>query len=140
MSVRETIEAIEKPERLSDVPNLRRLSGSKSFYRVRVGNLRIGLAVEDDTVESCGACIVATSTGTFRSRESDSLPSYRPERAGPRSDLLIIPLHRAKWNSARRAGMLGLRPEGQVGSAELESRTRLARMFAPRQTGVAPEV
>ncbi len=50
-SVREVIESIERADNLSEVPNLRRLSGSKSFYRVRLGDFRIGLVVEGDAVE-----------------------------------------------------------------------------------------
>ena len=50
-SVREVIESIESADNLSEVRNVRRLSGSKSFYRVRLGDYRIGLVVEGDAVE-----------------------------------------------------------------------------------------
>ena len=50
-SVREGIESIERADNLSEVRNVRRLSGSKSFYRVRLGDYRIGLVVEGDAVE-----------------------------------------------------------------------------------------
>ena len=50
-SVREVIESIERADNLSEVRNVRRLSGSKSFYRVRLGDYRIGLVVEGDAVE-----------------------------------------------------------------------------------------
>jgi len=50
-SVRAVIGSIDKAEKLVDIPNLRRLSGAKSLYRIRIGDYRIGLAVEDETVE-----------------------------------------------------------------------------------------
>jgi len=33
------------------VSNLTKLSGSSGFYRIRVGDYRIGIAVEEDEVE-----------------------------------------------------------------------------------------
>jgi mRNA interferase RelE/StbE len=35
---------------VKDVPNLKKLSGYKNVYRIRVGEYRIGLYVEEDTV------------------------------------------------------------------------------------------
>ena len=49
--VRTTIERIEAAETLNEVPNLRTISGAGGLYRVRVGDYRIGLAVEEDVVE-----------------------------------------------------------------------------------------
>ncbi|MDQ5818944.1 MAG: type II toxin-antitoxin system RelE/ParE family toxin [Actinomycetota bacterium] len=49
--VRETIEQVEAARTLREVPNLTKLSGSSDFYRIRVGDYRIGVAVEGDEVE-----------------------------------------------------------------------------------------
>ena len=49
--IRETVERVEAAETLHEVPNLIRISGASGFYRVRVGDYRIGLAVEADVVE-----------------------------------------------------------------------------------------
>ena len=41
--VRSVIEAVESAATLSDVPNLKKMSGAAGYYRVRVGDYRIGL-------------------------------------------------------------------------------------------------
>ena len=49
--VRETIEQVEAAQTLREVPNFTKLSGSRDFYRIRVGDYRIGVAVEGDEVK-----------------------------------------------------------------------------------------
>ncbi len=49
--VKETIEKVEAAETLRELPNLTKLSGTSGFYRIRVGDYRIGIAVEGDEVE-----------------------------------------------------------------------------------------
>jgi len=49
--VRQAIEQVEAAEDLSRVRRARRLSGSCSFYRIRIGEYQIGLAVEASDVE-----------------------------------------------------------------------------------------
>lgn len=49
--VREAIEQVEVAETLGELPNLTILSGASGFYRIRVGDHRIGIAVEGDEVE-----------------------------------------------------------------------------------------
>lgn len=44
--IRETIERIEAADTLQDVPNFERLSGFSGFGRIRVGDYRMGVAVE----------------------------------------------------------------------------------------------
>ena len=51
MRVRQAIEQVEAAEDLRRVRRARRLSGSRSFYRIRIGEYRIGLAVEASDVE-----------------------------------------------------------------------------------------
>lgn len=49
--VRELIEAVEGADSLADLPDVKKMSGSSGYYRVRVGSHRVGLAVEGDEVE-----------------------------------------------------------------------------------------
>jgi mRNA interferase RelE/StbE len=48
--VRETIEEVERAETLRAVPNLKKLRGAEGYYRVRIGDYRLGLVLEGDTV------------------------------------------------------------------------------------------
>ena len=49
--IREAIEQVEVSESLREIPDLVKMSGASGFYRIRVGDYRIGVAVEDDDVE-----------------------------------------------------------------------------------------
>jgi mRNA interferase RelE/StbE len=48
--VREVIEVVEKGGSLADLPNLKKLKGGGNYFRLRVGDYRIGLSLENDTV------------------------------------------------------------------------------------------
>ncbi|HEX7314356.1 MAG TPA: type II toxin-antitoxin system RelE/ParE family toxin [Pyrinomonadaceae bacterium] len=48
--VREVIEAVEKADSLAELPNLKKLKGGRNYFRVRVGDYRIGVALDRDTV------------------------------------------------------------------------------------------
>ncbi len=48
--VRAVIETVEQAPNLAEVPGLERLKGWSNYYRLRVGDYRVGLAVEGDTV------------------------------------------------------------------------------------------
>ena len=48
--VREVIEAVEKADSLAELPNLKKLKGGGNYFRVRVGDYRIGVALENDTI------------------------------------------------------------------------------------------
>jgi mRNA interferase RelE/StbE len=48
--VKEVIETAEKAGSLSDIPNLKKLKGGGNYFRLRVGDYRVGFAVEDDTL------------------------------------------------------------------------------------------
>jgi mRNA interferase RelE/StbE len=50
-AIAEVIEQVEQAERLSEIPNVKKLSGHKNAYRIRVGDYRIGVFLEHDTVE-----------------------------------------------------------------------------------------
>jgi mRNA interferase RelE/StbE len=49
--IREIIERVEAARTLNEVQNLKKISGAGGLYRVRVGDYRIGLAIEGDVVE-----------------------------------------------------------------------------------------
>ena len=48
--VRELIETVERAQGLDEIGNVKRLKGSGSYYRVRIGDYRVGLYVENDAV------------------------------------------------------------------------------------------
>jgi len=48
--VRELIELVEQAQHLGQVANLKKLRGGGNYYRIRVGDYRVGLTVEDDAV------------------------------------------------------------------------------------------
>jgi mRNA interferase RelE/StbE len=48
--VREVIEAVEQARSLQEIENIKKLKGNDRYYRIRIGDYRIGLSVEKDTV------------------------------------------------------------------------------------------
>jgi mRNA interferase RelE/StbE len=48
--VREVIEAVEKADTLTELPNLKKLKGGGNYFRVRVGDYRVGVVLEGDTL------------------------------------------------------------------------------------------
>ena len=48
--VREVIEAVEKADSLAELPNLKKLKSGGNYFRVRVGDYRLGVALDGDTV------------------------------------------------------------------------------------------
>ncbi len=48
--IREVITAVETAPGLSEVPDLKKLSGGGHYYRIRIGDYRISLAVESNVV------------------------------------------------------------------------------------------
>ena len=48
--VKEAIGEVEKASSLAKLTNLKKLKGRKNYFRLRVGDYRIGIALEDDTV------------------------------------------------------------------------------------------
>jgi mRNA interferase RelE/StbE len=47
--VREIIEAVEKADSLTELPNMKKLKGG-NYFRVRVGDYRVGVALDGDTL------------------------------------------------------------------------------------------
>jgi mRNA interferase RelE/StbE len=48
--VRALIADVESAESLPEIPNLKRLRGGGAYYRVRLGDYRVGLTVEKNAV------------------------------------------------------------------------------------------
>ena len=48
--VRETIESLESTTALLDLPNIKKLRGGKGYYRARIGEYRLGLIAEADSL------------------------------------------------------------------------------------------
>jgi mRNA interferase RelE/StbE len=49
--VRKIIEAVEAAADLRAIEDLKQLSGTTNYYRIRVGEYRIGVVIEEATVE-----------------------------------------------------------------------------------------
>jgi len=49
-NVKQIIELVEQVHSLRDIGNLKKLKGGTGYYRVQIGDYRIGLYVEGDTV------------------------------------------------------------------------------------------
>jgi mRNA interferase RelE/StbE len=49
-NLRRIIELIESADSLDKIPNLKKLKGHKSAYRVRVGDYRLGFFFENSTI------------------------------------------------------------------------------------------
>ena len=48
--IREVIEVIEKANSLAELSNLKKLKGGGNYFRVRVGDYRVGIVLENDTI------------------------------------------------------------------------------------------
>lgn len=48
--LRQVIEQLEAAETLAEIANARRMQGWSSYYRVRIGDYRLGLKLEEDVV------------------------------------------------------------------------------------------
>ncbi len=48
--IKEIIEEVEQTEKLSEVRNVKKLKGEGDYYRIRVGDYRIGININDGVV------------------------------------------------------------------------------------------
>ena len=48
--IADTIQKFSDFCQLSDIKNLKKLSGKKNYYRLRIGDYRLGLIIENDNV------------------------------------------------------------------------------------------
>ncbi|MCI0333421.1 MAG: type II toxin-antitoxin system RelE/ParE family toxin [Planctomycetes bacterium] len=49
--VQQAIENVESADTLGDIANLKKLANTSNFYRIRIGDYRIGVAIEGNVVE-----------------------------------------------------------------------------------------
>jgi mRNA interferase RelE/StbE len=49
--VREVIEEAEQADTPQEIGELKKMGGTKNCFRIRLGDYRIGVVIEDDTVE-----------------------------------------------------------------------------------------
>lgn len=49
-SIAKAIEEVEAAKELTQVKNLKKMEGYSSFYRIRIGDYRIGLQIESDNL------------------------------------------------------------------------------------------
>jgi mRNA interferase RelE/StbE len=49
-SIVATIENVENAESIRQILNIRKLKGYKYYYRIRIGNYRVGIKVENETI------------------------------------------------------------------------------------------
>ena len=45
------IHEVEKAEGIQEIDNLKKLPGTTTFYRIRVGDYRVGITIQEDTIE-----------------------------------------------------------------------------------------
>ena len=50
IQIKKVIEDIETVTTLGEIKNLKKLKGKGDFYRIRIGEYRIGIKVHDDTI------------------------------------------------------------------------------------------
>lgn len=50
-NIERTIELLELVNDLKEIPNLKKLKGHKTAYRIKLGDYRIGIFVEGNTIE-----------------------------------------------------------------------------------------
>jgi mRNA interferase RelE/StbE len=48
--IKMVIEALESATQIKDFPNLEKIKTSGGYYRIKIGDFRIGLAIHGDTV------------------------------------------------------------------------------------------
>ena len=48
--VKETIETVEQSKTLNDLPNRKKLKSEDKYFRLKIGDYRLGFALENDTV------------------------------------------------------------------------------------------
>ena len=46
--IKAAIEQVEQAESLLELPNLKQIKGDAGYFRIRVGNYRVGLLLQDD--------------------------------------------------------------------------------------------
>jgi Cytotoxic translational repressor of toxin-antitoxin stability system len=50
LKIAECIEHVQTVEQLTSIKNLKKLKGAENFYRIRIGEYRLGILIEDNAV------------------------------------------------------------------------------------------
>ncbi len=50
-TIADCIEALGKADNIKSIKNIKKLKGSNHFYRIRIGDYRIGLEIKNETME-----------------------------------------------------------------------------------------
>jgi len=50
LNVFQIIEHVENANRITEIKNIKKLSGFRNYYRIRQGNYRIGIKIENNTI------------------------------------------------------------------------------------------
>ena len=48
--VKEAIEQVEKAQSLQEITSIKKLKGGRNYYRIRVGEYRMGIIIEGDEI------------------------------------------------------------------------------------------
>ncbi len=48
--IKEVIEQVENAQSQQEITNIKKLTGGRNYYRIRVGEYRIGLIIESDEI------------------------------------------------------------------------------------------
>ena len=48
--IKEIVEQVEKAQSLQEITNIKKLKGGRNYFRIRVGEYRIGLIIESDEI------------------------------------------------------------------------------------------
>ena len=48
--IKEVVEQVEKARSLQEITNIKKLKGGRNYYRIRVGEYRVGLIIEGDEI------------------------------------------------------------------------------------------
>ena len=51
VKIADCIEGIQNADHIKTIKNIKKLKGSNNFYRLKIGEYRIGIEIENDTVE-----------------------------------------------------------------------------------------
>ena len=51
VKIPDCIEGIQNADHIKTIKNIKKLKGSNNFYRLKIGEYRIGIEIENDTVE-----------------------------------------------------------------------------------------
>jgi mRNA interferase RelE/StbE len=52
--IKEVVEQVEKAQSLQEITNIKKLKGGRNYYRIRIGEYRIGLIIENDEISFTG--------------------------------------------------------------------------------------